>query len=183
MAKTIRFTELVENCGKPHIAIIWSDPAGDPDFAQAIKENRVLTVKQDTVGSHADFGLIGFHEQRNASYFIFPKPLPDSGDARVVGINYDLLASARVKNLYHPPSTPLPKSTRHKMLQLSAPPEESVKYSAVIRRTAQWRKVISVTARNKIEAQKKLRELARKIEFASKDASVRTSIVRIKQEV
>jgi hypothetical protein len=90
MTKEIRFAQLVKASGKPQTATLWSKPKKHSPFMEAVKQNRVLTVIQPHK-SAKDFGLIGFHEQPLASYFVFPKKLPSNSDARVVGIKYDLL--------------------------------------------------------------------------------------------
>jgi hypothetical protein len=54
----------------------------------------VLTVVQDPTSKRKDYGEIGFHERDGASFLVFPRPLPKDGAARVVGINYSLLAEA-----------------------------------------------------------------------------------------
>src|SRR5215203_5029351 len=91
MPKAIRFSELIQKAGRPYAATLWTDPTRDPVFHKAVKENRVVTVKQETVGHKKDFGTIGFSREKNVSYFIFPKKLPNDLHARVVGIKYDLL--------------------------------------------------------------------------------------------
>jgi hypothetical protein len=57
---------------------------------KAVHQNRILTVKQENVGTGKDFGIVGFQREKNASYFIFPKPLNKFKDRRVIGIKYDL---------------------------------------------------------------------------------------------
>jgi hypothetical protein len=54
----------------------------------------VVTVIQEPKSSGKDFGLVGFHQLPHASYFVFPRPLNAKPDARVVGINYELLNPA-----------------------------------------------------------------------------------------
>jgi hypothetical protein len=59
---------------------------------QAVKQNRVITVVQEPASKRKDFGEIGFHQRGGAAYLVFPRPLPKSKQANVVGINYSLLA-------------------------------------------------------------------------------------------
>ncbi len=59
----------------------------------AVRQNRVMTLNQETVGNRKDFGLVGFHPGKHASYLIFPKPLSAFNGQRIVGIKYDLLQS------------------------------------------------------------------------------------------
>ena len=56
----------------------------------------MLTVKQETVGSRKDFGLVGFHQEPNAAYWIFPKKLDAFEDKKIIGINYDLLREPKI---------------------------------------------------------------------------------------
>jgi len=70
---------------------LWTDPKHDPRMSKAIRENRVLTVHQEPTSKKKDFGEIGFHKIPFASYLLFPKPLPEKSEARVVGINYQLV--------------------------------------------------------------------------------------------
>jgi hypothetical protein len=99
MAKTIRFAELVKRSGKPESVTLWTKPKDNPSFMKAVRDNRVLTIIQTTVGTKTDFGEIGFHQKPSALYLIFPKRLPKTPDLRVVGIKYDLLeASAAQKS-------------------------------------------------------------------------------------
>ena len=53
-----------------------------------------MTVKQETVGAKADFGVVGFLQEKNVSYLLFPKSLARFKDARVIGIKYDLVESS-----------------------------------------------------------------------------------------
>jgi len=94
MAKNVRFGDLVKNSGRPTVHTLWTKPAGDKAFMQALKRNRVLTVVQDPTGKRKDYGEIGFHQQRGASFLVFPRPLPETSGVRVIGINYKLLGKA-----------------------------------------------------------------------------------------
>ena len=51
-----------------------------------------MTLHQELRGAKKDFGVVGFHEEDNAQYLLFPKSLKRFDDRRVIGINYDLLA-------------------------------------------------------------------------------------------
>jgi len=94
MPKNVRFGDLVRNSGRPSVHTLWTKPERDRAFMQAVKRNRVLTVVQDPTSKRKDYGEIGFHERRSASYLVFPRPLPKDGAAHVVGINYSLLEDA-----------------------------------------------------------------------------------------
>jgi len=90
MPKVIRFGDLVRQSGRPDVVLLWEGPKPTPPFARALKQNRVLTVFQPPTGKK-DFGRVGFHRDRHASYLVFPRRLQAEPNIRVVGINYDLL--------------------------------------------------------------------------------------------
>src|SRR5215831_17506162 len=91
MEKTIRFGDLVRNSGRPQTVTLWTDPKKDGSMQRAIQTNRVLTVIQEPTSKHKDYGLIGFHQKPSALYLVFPRPLPQDSDSRVIGINYQLI--------------------------------------------------------------------------------------------
>jgi hypothetical protein len=90
--KTARFSDLVKKAGPPDSYLLWSSPKTDRVFQRAVKENRILTIHQENVGTKKDYGRVGFHEEPNAQFLMFPKSLKSFGDRRVIGINYDLLS-------------------------------------------------------------------------------------------
>jgi hypothetical protein len=51
----------------------------------------VLTVHQENVGTAADYGNVGFEEDAQGSFLLFPKSLKRFEGRRVVGIKYDLI--------------------------------------------------------------------------------------------
>jgi hypothetical protein len=102
--KTARLTKVVERCGRPEAVTLWVSPRKDPRFRTALEQNRVLTVKQETVGSRKDFGLVGFHQEPNVAYWLFPKKLDAFKGKKIVGIDYALLSPPKVTG-------PLAKST------------------------------------------------------------------------
>jgi hypothetical protein len=92
-----RFTALVQKAGKPELLTLWQEPQKDPTLRKALKENRLLSVKQENVGTKKDFGTVGFAEEGPASYLVFPKSLKDFSGKRIVGIKYDLFAPSQPK--------------------------------------------------------------------------------------
>ena len=86
--KTKRFTDIVAKAGKPEPYTLWIKPAQDRHLQSLIKNSRVMTVLKSDSGT--DFGIVGFKEQKNASYLIFPKSLKRFENNRIVGINWDL---------------------------------------------------------------------------------------------
>jgi hypothetical protein len=89
-AKTVRFTQLVQEAGRPELKLLWGSPDQDRDFQRAVKSDRVLTIHQENVGTKKDFGLVGFSSEGHAQYLVFPKPLKRYAGRRVVGIKYDI---------------------------------------------------------------------------------------------
>jgi hypothetical protein len=87
--KTVRFTQVVEETGKPGGYTLWQKPSQDRHLQSQIKNNRVMTIQRSDSGS--EFGLVGFKERKGASYLVFPKSLKRFENTRVVGINWDLV--------------------------------------------------------------------------------------------
>ena len=106
--KTVRFTQLVKSSGHPVPVTLWTAPEEDRDFFKALKEERVLTVIQRTVGAKADYGLVGFFKEPLATYLVFPKKLEYPAETKVVGIKYEQLAEAKPKDRVHQSKEPLP---------------------------------------------------------------------------
>jgi hypothetical protein len=171
MPPTIRFLELVKKSGRPHSATLWTDPQHDTTFKKAIEENRVLTVKQETVGSKKDFGTVGFRREKNVSYLIFPKALPKS-DSRVVGIKYDMLEQPEIKDRVGA------KPVVRKKKSTPARPRQK-EFSAVLRRTAVWEMPLRVLAKNKTEAKKEFQKTISTETFPESTAIVRNELRNI----
>jgi hypothetical protein len=87
--KTVRFSQIVEKCGKPNIYILWQKPTADRHFQSQLKYNRVMTVQKSESGT--DFGIIGFKARKGARYLVFPKSLKQFADKRVIGIDWALV--------------------------------------------------------------------------------------------
>src|SRR5437867_10701203 len=94
---TARFSEVVERAGAPEQITLWHDPAKDPAFRKAIDQNRVMTIRQERIGTKKDFGIVGFKPGPPSAFLIFPKRLDQFADKRIVGIKYELLAGAEPK--------------------------------------------------------------------------------------
>ena len=173
MAQNIRFSELVKKSGQPRAATLWTDPEKDAEFHRAIRENRVLTVKQETVGSKKDFGTVGFRREKNVSYLIFPKALPKV-NARVVGIKYDLLREPEVK---HPVRA---KPANAKKISQPKKPREK-EFVATVRRTAAWEFTVRAQAKNKTEAKKNIEGAAAEQTLSNSEALFRNEIRDLKE--
>ncbi|HTL79668.1 MAG TPA: hypothetical protein VL136_09705 [Candidatus Babeliales bacterium] len=87
--KTARFLQVVENCGKPQVYVLWQKPSGDRHLQAEIKKNRVMTILRSESGT--DFGMVRFKESKEARYLIFPKSLKRFSEKRIVGIDWALV--------------------------------------------------------------------------------------------
>jgi hypothetical protein len=160
MTKEIRFAQLVKASGKPQTATLWAKPRKNSPFMEAVKQNRVLTVVQPHKNAK-DFGLIGFHEQPLASYFVFPKKLPINSEATVTGIKYDLLAEPQAVQ-----SAPV----KAKVVKV----EEQ--FRIVVERIATVELTLVLKAANKEAAIKKSFAAAEKESFDIEHAEIQTRI-------
>ena len=89
LVSTVRFSKVIEACGKPDIHLLLIDPAKDKTLQAAIKSDRVMTLYQQSGGT--DHGVVGFEQGRSRQFLVFPKPLKPFLGQRIVGIKYDLL--------------------------------------------------------------------------------------------
>jgi hypothetical protein len=89
---TIRFSKILEACGKPDIYLLLIDPAKDKTLQAAIQSDRVMTLYQQSSGT--DHGVVGFEQGRSRQFLVFPKPLKPFQGQRIVGIKYELLEDA-----------------------------------------------------------------------------------------
>jgi hypothetical protein len=88
-ASTARFAKVVAECGNPELVLLWGEPS--KAFLSADRRDRVMTVLQAPAGSQSDYGVVGFRPGKNSTYLLFPNPLANFKDARIVGIKYDLV--------------------------------------------------------------------------------------------
>ena len=91
---TVRFSKVLEACGKPDIHLLLIDPAKDKTLQAAIKSDRVMTLYQQPGGT--DHGIVGFEQGRSRQFLVFPKPLKSFQGQRIVGIKYEMLEDAPV---------------------------------------------------------------------------------------
>jgi hypothetical protein len=89
--KTVRFADVVAECGKPEVYTLWQKPAADRSFQSLLKKNRIMIVQKTDSGT--DFGIIGFKERKGAILLAFPKSLKRWAENRIVGINWVLVKS------------------------------------------------------------------------------------------
>jgi hypothetical protein len=88
--KTTRFSNVVEQCGKPQVYTLWQKPSADRHFQAQMKKNCVMTVLKSE--SETDFGIVGLKESKEARYLIFPKSLKLFAEKRIVGIEWALVS-------------------------------------------------------------------------------------------
>jgi hypothetical protein len=96
VVKTVRFSQVVARSGAPETHLAFVEPSKDRALQAALKAQRVMTVKQETVGTRTDRGEIGLNPGPHRQYLIFPKSLRTFPGRAVVGIKYDLLSSPEV---------------------------------------------------------------------------------------
>ena len=87
--KTVRFSQIVEDCGKPQVYTLWQKPSTDRHLQAQLKKNRVMTVLESETGT--DFGIVGLKESKEARYLIFPKSLKRFTEKRIIGIDWSLV--------------------------------------------------------------------------------------------
>lgn len=143
---------MVEQSGKPEVVSLWTKPERDKPFMTAVQQNRVMTIKQETVSSARDFGIVGFLREKNVSYLIFPKPLNEFKNRRIVGIKYDLIETARpVGRIIKPIAQKLPKARKIPPVEWQPQPERQKPQP---RSTAKPHKRFIVTVRFAATAEK-----------------------------
>jgi len=84
--KTARFSQIVEQCGRPQVYVLWQKPSADRHFQSQIKNNRVMTILKSQSGT--DFGVVGFMASKDARYLVSPKSLKRFANKRIVGIDW-----------------------------------------------------------------------------------------------
>jgi hypothetical protein len=87
--KTARFSQIVDQCGRPQVYILWQKPSADRHFQAQIKNNRVMTILKSESGT--DFGVVSFKANKDARYLVFPKSLKRFANKRIVGIDWTLV--------------------------------------------------------------------------------------------
>jgi hypothetical protein len=87
--RTARFSQVVEKCGEPQVYTLWQKPAADHHLQAEIRKNRVMTILKSESGT--DFGIVGFKEQKGATYLVFAKSLKRFADRRIIGIDWSLV--------------------------------------------------------------------------------------------
>lgn len=149
---TARFAALVQKAGQPEPVTLWTDPRQDARFQSAVKKNRVLTVKQEVVGTKKDFGVVGFYREKNVSYLIFPKPLSAFEGKRIVGINYSLLAAPKLSERASKTQPRARKKSEPK--RIPKPPPRPPRFRVTVRHSAAIDLPLELEANNQKEARR-----------------------------
>lgn len=98
--KTVRFSKVVEKCGKPEVYLLMTET--DPDFQKALHADRIMSLSDDSHGAGTEYGTIGYDKKRKGQLLMFHKTVKAFKELKVVGIKYDLFAEDE-------PSEPTPK--------------------------------------------------------------------------
>jgi hypothetical protein len=178
MGGTVRFSELVKMIGTPEVYLPLSDPKHDRPFMRAVREERVLSLKQEPTGTKKDFGTVGYLPERYVSYLIFPKSLSTFKGQRVIGIKYDTLNEASLST----PKASVAASSRSTKPKPPPKPEPRPRsFTASVRLTATNEVEVTVEALNEKEARTKAVDAARRrADFTS--AEVEAKLLRVKAE-
>ena len=97
MSGTARFAELVKGLGTPEPYTLWVDPMEDREFQTALRQKRVLTVRQGEKGSKRDYSLVGYHPEGGGRYLLFPKSLQEYEGRKIIGIKYGLVTVPKLR--------------------------------------------------------------------------------------
>lgn len=92
--KTARFADVVAACGRPQNHLVFAAPEKDAALQSAVRAGRVMTIHQEHVGTHKDFGVVGFKPEPHAQFLVFPRSLKTFAEKRIVGIDFALLAES-----------------------------------------------------------------------------------------
>jgi hypothetical protein len=96
--KTARFTDVVAAAGPPQVHALWIAPGRDAALKRAVKECRVMTIHQRLRGTRKDYGTVGLQADESSQVLVFPKTLRRFGEARIVGIDYQLIIQPEAKD-------------------------------------------------------------------------------------
>jgi hypothetical protein len=91
--KTARFSVALAKCGRPAVHLTLVAPQKDPALRRLERESRVMTIHRARRGAGADYGVVGLEPAPGVQLLVFPRSLRRFAGKRIVGIDYDLLAS------------------------------------------------------------------------------------------
>lgn len=132
-----------------------------------------MTVSLQTPRSKKDFGIVGYHQQKNASYLVFPKSLGKFKGMRVVGIRYELIEGTQVRGQLTPVKGKK-SSNRIPPARLPLP-----RFRVTTRFTATVEVTDEVEAPNEAGAKRLAKEAARNKEVDFSDTPVAAQIVKV----
>ncbi len=126
--KTVRFTSVVEQCGRPEVYLLFD--ANDAVFKKALEQQRVMTIEEQ--GSGPVQAQVGYDPTRRGQILLFPRSLKKFAGARLVGIKFELLEQPPARKakservpLSHPApkrkAVPPPKPARDKVIDFPRP--------------------------------------------------------------
>jgi hypothetical protein len=171
-----RFAALVKEAGQPHVVTLWTRPEEDREFMKAVRDHRVLTVRQENTGARKDHGEVGFTADAQSSnlYLVFPKSIKDFEGKRVVGIKYDLLAEAKPRG---PVASVRPKRREMKRGKEARAPKPEPRFAVALERRATGGLTMEVTARSAAAARKLALARAEDMPFDLPRAAVRSRVL------
>jgi len=165
MAGTVRFTQVVQAAGEPEVYLPLDDPERDKQFMRAVKEQRVMTLKQEPVGTRKDFGLVGFLKERYVTYLIFPKSLHSFAGRQVIGLKYDRLQQAGLATPAASSSAKPAargKSAQAKPAKPKPEPPKPITFHVRVRLTVTTESEVTIHALTEREARVEAEKIARK---------------------
>jgi hypothetical protein len=115
--RQLRFDDLVKASGEPEQVTLWAKPDARSDFMKAVDDNRVATIVQHNTGTKKDYGVIGFATLPNATFLLFPKPLPYAAGTKIIGIKYERLSHSLPKGPLYNPAPPKPPKAKSAQLR------------------------------------------------------------------
>jgi hypothetical protein len=109
---TVRFSKVVEKCGKPEVYLLMTET--DPDFQKALHADKIMSLSDDSHGAGTEYGIVGYDKKRKGQLLLFPKTLKAFEEMKIVGIKYDLFAEEEADE-------PAPKKKAAKESQKAKP--------------------------------------------------------------
>jgi hypothetical protein len=88
--KSVRFSKVVEESGKPEVYLLMSET--DSDFHKALEAGKIMSLSGESHRSGPEYGTVGYDKARYGQLLLFPKSLKSFTDAKIIGIKYDLFA-------------------------------------------------------------------------------------------
>lgn len=184
MGETVRFAEVIRNAGTPGVYLPLSDPRQDANFMRAVREERVLSLKQEPTGTRKDFGTVGYLAERFVSYLVFPRSLAAFRGKRIIGIKYDVLQQADLSTpaaSSHKRSDSKARARDHAPARVQKPKPRPRHFVALVRRVATTEIRLVVDALTEPEARRKA-ELAARAATDVPLPRIATEVVSVRAE-